>query len=93
VVINKFILAELTYFLIRTYGYKNCSIYVDKYERFVRSVDPEIIKLAMLFRYKNKKRKLSMVDCIGYVMAGKLGIKFLTGDKEFEKLDNVEFVK
>ena len=26
-------------------------------------------------------------------MAQKLGIKFLTGDKEFEGLDNVEFVK
>ncbi len=34
-----------------------------------------------------------MTDCIGYIFAKQLGIKFLTGDKEFENLDNVEFVK
>ena len=34
-----------------------------------------------------------MADCIGYILAKRLSIKFLTGDKEFEKLDDVEFVK
>ena len=34
-----------------------------------------------------------MTDCIGYILAKNIGIKFLTGDKEFENLDNVEFVK
>ena len=34
-----------------------------------------------------------MTDCIGYIMAKKLNIKFLTGDKEFENFLNVEFVK
>ena len=40
----------------------------------------------MEFRLKWKDRKVSMTDCIGYVMAKRLGIKFLTGDKEFEKI-------
>ena len=39
------------------------------------------------------KRKLSMTDCIGYMMAKQWGIKFLTGDKEFEDMENVEYVK
>ncbi len=47
----------------------------------------------MQFRLKWKDRKVSIPDCIGYVMAKNLDIKFLTGDKEFEGLDNVEFVK
>ena len=47
----------------------------------------------MEFRYKNKKKKLSMTDCISYFQAKELGIKFLTGDKEFQNLENVEFVK
>ena len=34
-----------------------------------------------------------MVDCIGYMTAKRLGVKFLTGDREFEGMDNVEFVK
>jgi len=36
--------------------------------------------------------KLSIPDCFGYVMAKRLKIKFLTGDKEFRNMDNVEFV-
>ncbi len=37
--------------------------------------------------------KLSIPDCFGYVMAKRLKIKFLTGDREFERMDNVEFVQ
>ena len=47
----------------------------------------------MKFRYNNKKKEMSMTDCISYFMAKELGIKFLTGDKEFENLENVEFAK
>lgn len=36
---------------------------------------------------------MSMTDCISYFMAKDLEIKFLTGDKEFENLDYVEFIK
>ena len=46
----------------------------------------------MQFRLSWKDRGVSITDCVGYIMAKKLGIKFLTGDKEFEKLDGVEFV-
>lgn len=42
---------------------------------------------------KSNKSNLSYVDCIGYVLAKKLKIRFLTGDKEFEAVENVEFVK
>jgi predicted nucleic acid-binding protein len=47
----------------------------------------------MKFRKKNKKRNLSYADCIGYIYALKNNLIFLTGDKEFEDLKNVEFVK
>jgi len=45
------------------------------------------------FRKEHKKSELSYADCLGYVIARELNIKFLTGDKEFEDLPNVEFVK
>ena len=48
---------------------------------------------ASKFRQKYKKRNLSYADCIGYIIARDLELKFLTGDKEFEDLPNVEFVK
>jgi PIN domain nuclease of toxin-antitoxin system len=40
-----------------------------------------------------RKQKLSLADCVGYTIAGQLHIKFLTGDKEFATMENVEFVK
>jgi len=42
---------------------------------------------------KSKNRKLSAPDCIGYTVAKRLGAKFLTGDKAFENIQGVEFVK
>jgi uncharacterized protein len=56
-------------------------------------IDDFTIKKAMLFRFKNKKQKLSYVDAIGYQISLDLKIKFLTGDKEFKNKNNVEFVK
>jgi predicted nucleic acid-binding protein len=42
---------------------------------------------------KLQNKQISIPDAIGYVIAKRLKIKFLTGDKEFEHLSNVEFVK
>ncbi len=56
-------------------------------------IDDSTLKKAMLFRFKHKKQKLSYVDTIGYQLSLDLGIKFLTGDKQFENIPNVEFVK
>lgn len=38
-------------------------------------------------------RKLSTIDCVGYSVARRLQIPFLTGDREFEEIDDVEFVR
>jgi len=91
-IINKFIFAELSYILLRE-KYPNADNYLDKYTKFIVSIKPSTIKEAMKFRLENKKKNLSMTDCISYFMAKELGIRFLTGDKEFEKIDNVEFIK
>ena len=53
------------------------------------------IKLAMKKRkeLKNKGLNISYADAIGYLISFERNLKFLTGDKEFQKLKNVEFVK
>ena len=56
-------------------------------------IDDETLKEAIRFRKEKKKKNMSYTDCIGYVYAKKHGMKFLTGDKEFAHLENVEFVK
>lgn len=53
----------------------------------------DVIKKAMEFRVNNKKKEMSMTDCVSYMMAKELGIKFLTGDKQFENLEGVEFAR
>ena len=90
--INDFIFAELCYNLTKI-NYKNMDYYLEKYKKYLYQLNSNLIKEAMKFRYENKKKKMSMADCISYFQAKKLGIKFLTGDKEFENLENVEFVK
>jgi len=38
-------------------------------------------------------KKLSTIDCVGYSVANRLDIPFLTGDREFAGMENVEFVR
>jgi len=38
-------------------------------------------------------KKLSLIDALGYSCSCKQRIKFLTGDKEFMEMENVEFIK
>ena len=92
VIINNFIFAELCYNLFRD-KMINADDILNKYSRDISNINPEWIKEAMQFRIKWKDRKVSVADCVGYIMAKKLGIRFLTGDKEFQNLENVEFVK
>ena len=92
IVINNFIFAELCYNLLRDNDI-HADEYMNKYSSFINSVNSEWIEEAMKFRLKWKKRKVSIADCIGYIMAKKLGVKFLTGDKEFYGVENVEFVR
>ena len=47
----------------------------------------------MQFRAESKSRDLSYVDCIGYVIAMRNNIRFLTGDRQFRNLPNVTFVR
>ncbi len=48
---------------------------------------------AIEMKKKNNKLNFSFIDCLGYIKAKELRIMFLTGNKEFQGMDNVEFVK
>lgn len=91
-IINIFIFSEFCYQLIKEQE-KNIGEYLDEIEPAIVKVSTNLVRKAMHFRYKNKKRKLSMTDCISYLQAKELGVKFLTGDKEFADFEDVEFVK
>ena len=93
VVLTKLNLFEIYHNILKQFDEELAEEIINKYKVFAVDFDEITIKKAAKFRIENIKRKLSMTDCIGYILAKKIGIKFLTGDKEFEHLENVEFVK
>lgn len=92
IVINDFIFSEYCYQLL-VGNVPNIEECQNEVEPAIIYPSIETIKKAMKFHYQNKKKKMSLTDCISYIMAKELGTKFLTGDKEFQNLENVEFVK
>lgn len=90
---TKLNLMELHYGLLLKYGKFIADKYYKELIRFAVKITDEIIMTANELKASLKKRKLSYVDCIGYTIALQKNIKFLTGDKEFKDLKNVEFVK
>jgi len=91
-VINDFIFAEFCYKLYRD-SVANSEELTLEVEPAIIHASSSTIKRALKFRYENKKKRMSMTDCISYFQAKELGIKFLTGDREFKDLEDVEFVK
>jgi predicted nucleic acid-binding protein len=86
-------LMELYYGLLRKYGKKVAGEYYDAFIPHVIEIDDDTIKAAMEFRLANKDKKMSYVDCVGYVSSRSNGLLFLTGDKAFKGLTGVEYVK
>ena len=91
VITTVFNLAELNYGLKKKMSKELSDEYTEKYYQYAVDIILEDIKNAMDF--KTSHRKLSIPDAIGYTIAKRLGIKFMTGDKDFEGIDNVEYVK
>ena len=56
-------------------------------------IDISVIISAMLFRFKNRVKNFSFIDCFGYILEKENGLIFLTGDQEFEGIKGVEYVK
>lgn len=88
-----FNLYELYYNLLKDFDEETAKNYFYKFIPFVLNIKNEHIFYASKFRLNNKKKNLSYTDALGYSISKIEGYKFLTGDKEFENFDNVEFIK
>ena len=86
-----FNLAELNYNLKREMDKETADKYTEDYFDFIIDISLNDLKEAMDLKIKYKD--LSIPNVIGYVIAKRHGVKFLTGDESFRNLDNVEFVK
>lgn len=91
VVTTRLNLMEVYYSLLKESNEEKAGFYYNFYLPACVSISDDTIKTAM--KLKSKNRRLSYIDCLGYVLAMEFGIRFLTGDKEFKDLENVEFVE
>ena len=88
-----FNIMELHFYYLKNFGSEEAEIMYNLASPLLISTDDDIIKDANKFRLANLKKRFSFTDCIGYVAALKLNLKFVTGDYAFKDLENVEFVR
>lgn len=88
-----FHLYELYYSLIRDYDEDKAKYYFFRFKKNILKFNDNNLFVAARFKLNHKKNNISYADSLGYVLSNEHNVKFLTGDKEFENLDNVEFVK
>jgi len=86
-------LMELYYGLLLRGLKKEAEMWYTTLLEYTVEIPDSMIKAAMEFRLQNKNLNLSYVDCIGYIISLGKNIKFLTGDRQFKNMSNVEFVK
>jgi len=88
-----FNLVEITYSAFLQMGEEKAQETYRKFLECVQNIDEEIVFEALQLKQKYKKRDLSYTDCLGYAFAKQRNLRFLTGDRQFEDIDNVEYVK
>ena len=93
IIITDITISEFYYVMLQKYGSSNAEFWYKRLMPYCTTVPRDFLIKAVKFRYQNKKKNLSFFDCVGYVFALENKIKFVTGDKEFEHFDNVEFIK
>src|SRR3989344_5368617 len=88
-IISDLTLAELYTVLLRDKNEETAEFWYNKLAAYAYPVSKEILREAVKFRHKHKKTGISFFDAVGYIFALNNKMKFVTGDKEFEKLENV----
>lgn len=88
-------LIELYFLVLREHDEEIADNAYAVFRHYQREIDEGDVREGMKLRLKMMiaKINLSYADSIGYVISKRLGTKYLTGDKAFRTLTNVEFVR
>lgn len=93
IVTNALCLGEVYYYFLKTHNKQTADFWIEQLKVTLLPITQEITTKASLLKFEHKERRFSYPDCIGYVSALKHSLRFLTGDREFKDMENVEFVK
>ena len=86
-------LAELYYFFLKKYDEKAADFFLEKFVKITVELPISTIAKAMIFKHHNAKTKFSYIDCLGYTYALESKSLFLTGDRAFKGMENVEVIR
>ncbi|MCX6798487.1 MAG: PIN domain-containing protein [Candidatus Diapherotrites archaeon] len=86
-------LVEVAYHLLRDFSKEKALKIIKALKIEALEIQESQVAKIAAFRIENAKKKFSYIDCIGYVLAMENRISFVTGDRQFEGMPNVEFVK
>ena len=96
-VTSEFNMFELAYAMHRDFGRTDALRILQFLRSRIEVIHPEDLDYLNASQFSqscNKKgKKLSLIDSLGYACSKKLNIPFLTGDREFKDIENVEFIK
>ncbi|MBI2077877.1 MAG: PIN domain-containing protein [Euryarchaeota archaeon] len=83
-------LLEFHFCLARDHGDEVADRWFGSLRSLLLDLTDADLPAASRLRRAERRRGLSYIDALGYVMAGQRGLRFVTGDKGFRGLDNVE---
>jgi predicted nucleic acid-binding protein len=86
-------LAEFWEILYKESSEETANYWINRFKASCAEPNLEIYIEARKFKYINNKKNLSIIDCIGYIYAHSKKYLFVTGDKEFDDVEGVEFIK
>ncbi len=92
-IFTKMNLFEVYYALLRKLGQQEADSFLYSYSFYITDYDETVIAEAAQLKLLYKSRNISMADAIGYIVAKRWNVRFLTGDQQFKDLENVEYVK
>ncbi|MFH0970645.1 MAG: PIN domain-containing protein [Candidatus Diapherotrites archaeon] len=92
IILTKLNLMELYYSALLEQNEEIAEKYYSSFLDKTIEISDHVIKEAVKFRFRNKMKNMSYVDCIGYQIAKTEKCKFLTGDKAFKEIPNVEWI-
>lgn len=86
-------LSEFYGVVLREQGVEKADYWLNKLKPVSEPSDLTIFVDSVRYRFENKSLNLSFPDAAGYIHAKKNHGTFVTGDKSFEKLPHVKYVK
>ncbi|NWG36448.1 PIN domain-containing protein [Nitrososphaera sp.] len=93
--LTKLNLMEIYFRVGKLHGHEAARQIIDRFSRYLVDFDIDDIAGSMKLRedLMKKRKDISYVDALGYYLAKKMQIPFLTGDRHFKELEGVMFVK